>query len=201
LQRVAVAARCSMLQYDQCVVVCDSALQLVEGCCRADQAVARQVSVAAHCNTLQHTATPVNVAHYLAPTFQMFSSLLQHAATQNNTLQHLWTEPSVWRQHCRCPHRCCNTLQKNATHCNSLQHTAMHCNALQQQHTATHCNTLQQTTTHCNTLQHTATHCNILQHTATHCSTCGLGQVFGAHIPDVFIFAANIEVSAPHHLE
>mmetsp|Transcript_79490 Transcript_79490/g.128774 ORF Transcript_79490/g.128774 Transcript_79490/m.128774 type:complete len:237 (-) Transcript_79490:40-750(-) len=31
------------------------------------------------------------------------------------------------------------------------------------------------------------------------CGTCGLGQVFGAHIPDVFIFAANIEVSAPHH--
>jgi len=100
LQRVAVAARCSMLQYDQCVVVYDSALQLVAVCCRADQAVARQVCVAAHCNILQHTATPADVAHYLAPTFQMFSSLLQHAATQYNTLQH------------------------NTTRCNTIQHTA-----------------------------------------------------------------------------
>ena len=118
--------------------------------------------IAAHCNTLQHTA--------------------QFTATHCNTLQHTAT-------HCNTLH---NSLQHTATHCNAMQHTATHCtthcNTLQ--HNATHCNTLQHTI-HCNTLHgtkcakhfgndvefdgvtpyHIAAHCNKLQHTATHCNT------------------------------
>ena len=61
--------------------------------------------------------------------FSCFRSILQHAATQ------------------------CNTLPYAATHCNTLQHTTTHCHTLQ--HAAMHCHTLQHTATHCHTLQHT----------------------------------------------
>ena len=79
---------------------------------------------AAHCNTLQHTAThdTLSYIHYDD------TATLQHTATHYSTLQH------------------------TATHCNTLQHTATHCNTLQ--HTVTHYRTLQHTATHCNTLHH-----------------------------------------------
>jgi len=116
-------------------------------------------TLAAHCSTLQHTATHCNT--------------LQHTATHCNTLQPcaVLPAPDGLRS-------CCT-----ATHCNTLQHTATHCNTLP--HTATHCNTvpcclhlpgsgrgiLQHTATHCTTLHHIAAHFSTLQHTAAHCST------------------------------
>ena len=115
---------------------------------------------ATHCNTLQHTYTPLQ--HTLQHTTRdrkpflfylvvnHFSPTLQHTATHYYTRQHTATH--------------CNTLQHTATHCNTLQRTATPCNT--RQHTATPCNTLQHPATPCNTLQHTATHCNTLQHTA-----------------------------------
>jgi len=84
----------------------------------------RDVFLVAHCNTLQHTAT--HRRSYMP-------HILQHTATQ------------------------CNTLQHTATHCNTLQCTATHrrgCTPHTMQHTATHSNALQHTATHCNTLQH-----------------------------------------------
>ena len=107
---------------------------------------------AAHCNTLQHTAT-----HH---------DTLQHAATRRNTLQHTATH--------------CNTLQDTAIHYNTPQYTATHCSTLQ--HTATHCNALQHTATHCNTLQRTATHttipCNTLC-TSHVCNEYTIMHVYG----------------------
>ena len=73
----------------------------------------RVAIVAAHCNTLQHTAT-----HFIA---------LQHMATHCNTLQHAATHLEVLMM-IRGTHNLCNTLQHTATHCNTLQHTATHSN-------------------------------------------------------------------------
>ena len=116
------------------------------------------ITIATHCNTLQHTATHCKT--------------LQHTATHCNTLHHTATQlrfdameqetftyvPITISTHC-------NTLQHTATHCNTLQHTATHmirCNGKTPSRTCQ--SQLQNTATHCNTLQHTATHCNTLQH-------------------------------------
>jgi len=74
-------------------------------------------SPAAHCKTLQHTAT--------------CCTTLQHAAARIHAC-------GMARAHCSV-----NALQHSATRCNTLQHTATRCNTLQ--HAATRCNTLQQT--------------------------------------------------------
>jgi len=158
-----------------------------------------------HCIALQHTATHCNIfltLQHIATNCSVYTcgldsctrrpaqqhyKILQHSATQCNTLQHTAT-------HCNTLHMCAYdsfnrnsawsiweldwtwtrelTLQHTATHCITLQHTATHCNRLR--HTATHCKPLKNTAKHTNsnTLQHNATHSNILQHTATHCNTC-----------------------------
>ena len=71
-------------------------------------------TLAAHCSTLQHTATHCNT--------------LQHTATHCNTLQPcaVLPAPDGLRSCCTATH--CNTLQHTATHCNTLPHTATHCN-------------------------------------------------------------------------
>jgi len=134
---------------------------------------------ATHCNTLQHSATQRNETDLSIRPIGMSvcNTLLQHTATQGNTLHmNLSARVSL---------AClCNTLPHTATHCNTTkrdrpvgqsalgrpwQHSTTHCNTLQ--HTATQGNTLQHVATHCNTLQHTTTHCNTLHHTATHCNT------------------------------
>ena len=90
-----------------------------------------------HTHTYAHTYT-LQHAIFCVCADSLKKDILQHTATQ------------------------CNTMQYTATHCNTLQHTATHCNTLQ--HTTTHCHTLPHTATHRNTPQHTATHYNTLQH-------------------------------------
>jgi len=136
---------------------------------------------AAHCNTLQHTATHhigvgqpsidgdlVQDARFDAArplTFSISpplpkglyldvcSGLIRGKALHTSNVS-AWFTVSMR----------CNALQRTATHYNALQRTATHCNTLQR--TATHCSALQRTAAHCNALQRTATHCNALQRTA-----------------------------------
>ena len=128
--------------------------------CRRIKSCARLwMPLSGDCNTLQHTATHVN--------------MLQHTARRCNTRHHLVTSIAessrVLGYECRC--------QVTATHCNTLKHTATH--VIMPQHTATRCNTphhlvisIAEPSTQswlwmplsgdCNTLQHTATLCNTL---------------------------------------
>ena len=148
---------------------------------------------AAHCNTLQRTATHCN------------NTLQQNATHYNNALQqHTATHCNYAGCHVASrydimsyrdiPHGCSVLQLVVAVCCSVLQwfrHDVISCHIVC---TATHCNTLQHTTIHlhlssgaknifmggkcgqpnclhCNTLHRTATHCNTLQYTATHCNT------------------------------
>jgi len=114
-------------------------------------------------NTLQHTATHCNAAHYLYIQLiyrELFRSAntLQRKAQHCITLQHTTTY--------------CDILRHTTIHCNTLQHTALHCNSLQYLHTQLiyreiYGNTMQRTVLHCNALYYVATHCNTLQNPHT----------------------------------
>jgi len=147
---------------------------------------------AAHCNTLQHTATQCTILTRTVDAGWMHSgtskstrcSTLHRTATHRNTLQH--TADAGW-----------NHLETSKS--TPLQHTATHCNKhritlqmlgeficeIQNECTATHCNTLQHTATHCRCWADSfgnikpSAHCNTLQHTATHCNTL---QMLGGFI-------------------
>jgi len=93
---------------------------------------------AAHCITLQHTATH-----------------LRHVSRSNVP----WLPCSI------CVAVCCSVLQCvavfwqcNAVHCSVLR-SVLHCVAVRKV-SPPHCTSLQHTATHCNTPQHTATRCN-----------------------------------------
>jgi len=131
---------------------------------------------ATHCNTLQHTATHINVA-----------------------LRRVWVSKGSTLTTLQQAHTQCESLQHTATHCNTLQHTATwHSRESEwakarnippcsiHTHSMSHCNTLQHTATRNdvalkrvrvskgskhNTLQHTHTPRESLQHTAPHCTT------------------------------
>ena len=63
----------------------------------------------AYHNTLQHTATHHRRHQKLCYPSKTIHSILQHAATRCNTLQHTATYH--------------NALQQNVSHCNTLEHT------------------------------------------------------------------------------
>jgi len=118
--------------------------------------------VAAHCYSLQHTATQCNTCTTLqlnaAHCITLHGIALPHRYTHCNTLQHFATY--------------CNALRLVATYRSTPQRIARHCRSLQHsQRVATHYNTLQIIATYCNTLQHTAARCNALQYTAAHCNS------------------------------
>jgi len=105
---------------------------------------------AAHCNTLQHSATLCNTENYA----WLAAAGMPRCNTWHN-------RPQQTRQH-------------TATHCNTLQHTLQYTLQHTQQHTAALCSTLQHTAkqrlTHglwqrgCHSAIHYSTHCN------THCN-------------------------------
>ena len=124
------------------------------------------VTIAAHCNTLQHTArhckTLQHTATYIQRDFGMnknsvrHSSQLRHTAAHCSTLQHTATfiqrdfdmnEDSVTWFHWADTRHNRGTLRHTAAYCSTLH--VMRCN----------------TAAHCSTPQHTATHytCNALQ--------------------------------------
>ena len=156
---------------------------------------------AAHCSTLQYTATLYIAApycnnlhrrlrqgqeqtHWLKHTARHCKTL-QHTATHCDTLQHTATHYNTL-QHAVAYG---DTLQHTATYCDTLRHTAKHFSTLR--HTATRCDILRHTATYCKTLQHTATHRNTLQHTATHCSTLTSGTNIRTHQPEARAVTAH----------
>ena len=135
---------------------------------------------AAHCSTLQNTATrtltsraspPIrNSQHYNAATHR---NTLQHTPPQRQTLQHTLTSRA-------CPpliktidhSRSISRNPDTATYCNTLQHNTKYCNTHTDQ---PHEPTLNKNnrplvihltqSRHCNTPHHTATQYKTLQHT------------------------------------
>jgi len=131
---------------------------------------------AAHCITLQHTATHCNVLQHTAT----HCNTLQHAATHCDTLL-LPFHVTKHQMHIEYTH----TQSHMYTYCALGSHS---CVCITLQLTATHCNTLQHTATHCNTLQHTATHCSSLQHAVLYERILCLQQwTVKALVPDVEI--------------
>ena len=144
--------------------------------------------IAAHCNTLQHTATHV----YGTAIFHIDQECNLHAVHRHRcdglparvyvyieSMSHVTSISIIL-----CEWMCSHVLQCDAVHCSVLQYVAVCFSVLQcitftsimhtikrdstLQHTAAHCNTLQHTAAHCSPLQHTEGHCSTLQHTATH---------------------------------
>jgi len=135
-----------------CVAVCCSVLQCVVYCTLEEP----------YYTCKRARSKTYNIEGSVEFFCQVFAicNILQHTATQCNTLQHTFF-PKI----CNRVGNLAGAKITTRTHCDTLTHS----NTLQ--HTPTHSNTLHHTPPYRNTLQHTATHCNTLQHTATHCNT------------------------------
>jgi len=130
---------------------------------------------AAHCSTLQHTATrrrAVEQRHNQGDAGKgardtLQHTLLQRTATRCDTLQDFGRPSNTDIIKAKVHNTVQRTLpQRTATHCRTLQHTATHCYTLQlvdRPSKIDTINTIQAKVR--NTLQHIVTH---LQYTATH---------------------------------
>ena len=94
--------------------------------------------IAAHCNSLQHTAPHFNrngITHtcVILLLHNCVYNTLQHTATHCNTLLHIST---AMRSYAHTSHANFNTM--SATHRNTMQRIAIHCTTMQQERDHTH---------------------------------------------------------------
>jgi len=123
--------------------------------------VMNALETAAHCNTLQHTATARSCRAFQCATVRC--RCYHQRPRDCNTLQHT----------ANTPHHTLRAIMKaleTSTHCNTLQHTAAHCNTLH--HTPHAIINALETSTYCNTLQHiTPRTLRVIMKALVHCVT------------------------------